>query len=638
MPFRWLRRAGRPSLPADASEAALLVTYLAGLLPGSRRAGGLFEAADVFYAGSTAEQQRALPGLYLRFEQALTEGEPALSDARLRLRATVRRRHPALLDDPSFGLIFEPESLQEAHLGARYLDAVLVQQAASLEPAFVDDLRLWLKAFPALEAGPPPLGRAMPTGEAGATGLLQRVGVVLQERLAQALGERSAVQAFEAAFNTLADRYERLPTFPAVVALLPDALLDESRLTRLSLGQMRRVLLDKAEALERSLATLRTRNEALEAAQRALLAATEEARNSSARLGAVLRTVGEGIISADAEGPIVFVNDEAERIFGHSAVALAGRPLVALMPAHYRDAHRTGFARYAETGAPRILGRRIEVEGLRADGSVFPLEVSIVETAVGDERHFTAAVRDITDRKAQEFALVEARDRAEEMARLKSTFLANMSHEIRTPLTAILGFADLLADELPPDKHEFVHYIQEGGHRLLDMLNSVLDLARLEAGSATVALEPLDVMPEMHSLAGLFSRLAAKKTLTLTVEGPDWPVRVQADRSGLARVMSNLVGNAIKFTDQGGVTVRVVPDGAFVALHVVDTGVGIEPDFLPYLFDEFRQESAGIARSHEGAGLGLALSKRLVDLMGGTISAESTKGAGSTFTVRLQMA
>ncbi|HYE59532.1 MAG TPA: ATP-binding protein, partial [Rhodothermales bacterium] len=546
--------------------------------------------------------------------------------------------HSSLLDEPSFGLIFEPESQQEVRLAARYLDTVLALGQGSLGTSFAEPLRTWLQSFAQGEPGPFPVGQAPSLDDTVGITQLQRVEGIIQERLTQVLGERGALQVLEKAFNVLADDYENLPTFPSVVSLLPDALMDEHRLSRLSLGQLRRVLLDKAEALERSLTTLRTRNEALEAAQRALLAATDEARNSSARLGAVLRTVGEGIILADAEGHIVFVNEEAERIFGHEAVALIGRPLTVLIPEHYRDAHRAGFSRFARTGEARILGQRLEVEGLRADGTVFPLELCIVETPVGEERHFTAALRDITSRKAQEHELVQARDRAEEMARLKSTFLANMSHEIRTPLTAIIGFADLLADELPPDKHEFVRYIQDGGRRLLDTLNSVLDLARLEAGATTIALEPLDVMPEMHSIAQLFSRLAAKKSLALRVEGPEWPVRVHADRSGLARVMSNLVGNAIKFTDTGGVTLRVVPDGQVVAVHVADTGVGIDPDFLPHLFDEFRQESAGIARSHEGAGLGLALTKRLLDLMGGAISVESRKGAGSTFVVRLPKA
>ena len=241
------------------------------------------------------------------------------------------------------------------------------------------------------------------------------------------------------------------------------------------------------------------------------------------------------------------------------------------------------------------------------------------------------SIRDVTERSQFEAELVEARDKAEEMARLKSAFLANMSHEIRTPLTAILGFADVLAREVKGEHREFVQLIQEGGRRLSETLNSVLDLARLEADGFRPTLQTTDVREAVTSVCELFAPMAEKKNLQLLVHQPDYPVKIEVDRVGVNRILQNLVSNAIKFTDEGEVTIGVSETGGEVLIEVRDTGRGIDAEFLPHLFDEFKQESTGLARSHEGTGLGLTITRRLVELMGGTIDVMSKRGVGSTF-------
>jgi signal transduction histidine kinase len=235
-------------------------------------------------------------------------------------------------------------------------------------------------------------------------------------------------------------------------------------------------------------------------------------------------------------------------------------------------------------------------------------------------------------------ALRAAKEQAEEMARLKSAFLANMSHEIRTPLTAIIGFAEVLSEEVEAEHRECTRLIEKGGKRLLDTLNSVLDLARIESGTIEVDVAPLDVAREVHELADGLRPLATRKGLSLVVHAPVSGVRALADRVALDRVLTNLVGNAIKFTDAGRVVLSVRVRGAYVCVRVADTGRGIGAAFLPKLFDAFHQESTGFARSHEGTGLGLTITKRLVELMGGTIAIESTQGVGSAFTVALPKA
>ncbi|HYE96201.1 MAG TPA: ATP-binding protein [Rubricoccaceae bacterium] len=241
--------------------------------------------------------------------------------------------------------------------------------------------------------------------------------------------------------------------------------------------------------------------------------------------------------------------------------------------------------------------------------------------------------QDITERKAFERELVAAREAAEEVARLKSAFLANMSHEIRTPLTSILGFADVLAAEVSEEQREFVRFIERSGQRLLDTLNSVLELARLEASGVEPALEVLDVGADAMQAVQLLMPLAEQKGLRLVLVPPQEPALALLDKTCFHRIVMNLVGNAIKFTEEGHVTVRLDADADVVRLRVADTGVGIAPEFLPHLFDEFRQETTGHHRSHEGTGLGLSITRRLVDLLGGNVAVESQRPGGTTFTV-----
>jgi PAS domain S-box-containing protein len=298
--------------------------------------------------------------------------------------------------------------------------------------------------------------------------------------------------------------------------------------------------------------------------------------------------------------------------------------------------------RKAEAGhTPRLsLNYRLrrpdgEVRWFRSFGRIY------VDDAGNPER-MLGIVLDVTDEKAHEAALVEAREAAEEAARLKSALLANMSHEIRTPLTGIIGFAEVIAEEaanLASDTAhvEFAQRIGESGRRLLETLNSVLDLAQLEAGHRSVRSASIDIRDVVAGVVSLFERQARAKGLTLTVSVPDDPITLDTDGAALGRVVTNLVSNAVKFTEAGGVEVEMTVEADAVEIRVADTGVGISAAFLPRLFEAFRQESEGVARHFEGNGLGMAITARLVEMLDGTISVESTKNVGTTFTVRLPL-
>ncbi len=255
----------------------------------------------------------------------------------------------------------------------------------------------------------------------------------------------------------------------------------------------------------------------------------------------------------------------------------------------------------------------------------------------GNRGQIFSVARDVTDQRRFQTELIAAREKAEEMNRLKDIFLSNMSHEIRTPLTNIIATADLMSQERYEDESitEFIKFISDGGRRLMQTINSVLELAQLESQNRVLKAEPFNFVTEVREATDFFQRQAHISGLTLKFESDVINIPVSLDRAALGRIVMNLVGNALKFTENGSVSVRVESETKLVKLIVSDTGIGIDPDFQPLLFEEFRQESSGLDRGFEGNGLGLTLTKQLTDLMGGSIFVESEKSKGSVFTVML---
>jgi signal transduction histidine kinase len=258
----------------------------------------------------------------------------------------------------------------------------------------------------------------------------------------------------------------------------------------------------------------------------------------------------------------------------------------------------------------------------------------IVPGSHGGLRIFGAA-RDITERIDYEKSLIEARKRAEEIARLKSSLLSNLSHEIRTPISSIIGFAEILQDLLVDEHREFAELIEQSGQRLMEMLTALLDLTALEADALDIHPEVIDVADLTRALGERFRPQFEERGLTLEMTLPEeGPVLAFLDPDAQSRVLTNLLDNARKFTHEGRVTLTVAADADWASVSVRDTGIGISPRFLPHLFDEFVQESTGLSRQFEGNGLGLSVSKQLVERMGGAIDVESEKNRGSLFTVR----
>ncbi len=341
---------------------------------------------------------------------------------------------------------------------------------------------------------------------------------------------------------------------------------------------------------------------------------------------AIVESLPDAVVVLDGQHRVVDLNPAARHLFGEAAEHAVGTPIAALA--------RALDVAWPDEALTEVRSQEVvlAVAGQRRyfDWSMAPLQPGYR----GRSGHLVMLLlRDVTERKHFETALIQAKEEAEEMARLKTSFLANMSHEIRTPLTSIIGFADILAAQLDVEQQELLEPISKGGQRLLDTLNSVLDYARLEAGKVQMRAEVLDVADVARETVAFFLPQTRARSLTLYLEDRAQGARACLDRSLLIRVLNNLLENALKFTSEGFVRLSVEADEAHVRLQVRDTGCGISEAFLPHLFDEFRQESTGMARKHEGSGLGLKITRRLVEQMHGTITAESRKGQGSTFTV-----
>ncbi|MEL6769508.1 MAG: PAS domain S-box protein [Bacteroidota bacterium] len=359
--------------------------------------------------------------------------------------------------------------------------------------------------------------------------------------------------------------------------------------------------------------------------------AQEQLQRSEERFRALVRHSSDIIVVLAAEGRIEYVSPAIGPMLGVSPRSQIGQPYARFLHPDDQPSMATMLQRalQQEGALPSI-----EVRLRHAQGHYVFAEVTGSNRLTDSHLHgLILNIRDITDRKRAETVLLKSKEHAEEVARFKSSFLANMSHEIRTPLTGILGFASVLAEEVDEHHREFVTLITRSGQRLLDTLNSVLDLARLEADRMDLSTEPLQVGPLVQEGVDLLSSLATTKGLALDVRVTAPDAHALLDEGAMNRIINNLVGNAIKFTREGEVDVLVEADSTLVRLVVRDTGPGIDEAFLPRIFSEFEQESQGIGRDHEGTGLGLTITQRLVEKLGGAIEVKSKKGVGTTFTV-----
>lgn len=371
---------------------------------------------------------------------------------------------------------------------------------------------------------------------------------------------------------------------------------------------------------------------------------------ADAYLAAIIESSDDAIVSKDLNGIVTSWNPAAERLFEFTADEMIGQSITKIIPKERLGEEDTVLSRirsgrrvdHFETVRQTKSGRLIEVS----------LTVSPVRDASGRVIGASKVARDITERKrlleaqrlaqaaaeaARREALEAENQRIQEASRVKTAFVANMSHELRTPLNSIIGFAELIADErfgtLPPKYRDFAATMVRSGRHLLQLINDILDLAKVESGRIDLRPERIDLQSLVDEACATVAGLAAARRIHIDVEVDAAIGRVYLDPGRLKQVLYNYLSNAIKFTAEGGrVTIRVAPESASeFRLEVIDCGIGIAPDDLQRLFVDFQQLDSSTTKRHAGTGLGLALTRRIVEAQDGRVGVYSAVGVGSTF-------
>ncbi len=377
-------------------------------------------------------------------------------------------------------------------------------------------------------------------------------------------------------------------------------------------------------------------------------AAERQAAMRAEQLQATVSASLDGIIVIDADGNVVDFSESAERIFGYKRADIMGTNMAELIvPERYRDAHNAGMKRMRDSGQSKILGQRIEIEAMRADGSEFMSELAISQSSSENGEIFIAYIRNISERIAAQKDLVKAKEAAEAANEAKSRFLATMSHEIRTPFNAVLGILDILSEtKLDEEQQHLVKTAESSSVALLRVINDVLDYARMSSGQAKLISRPFRANAVFDDVIKLFESQAKDKGLDikLNINAQHDNIYLEGDIGRIRQVLLNYVSNAIKFTDEGTLSLHIsltpMDDGhQLLKCSISDTGIGIDSGVLRNLFDEFFMVDDSDSREFGGTGLGLTISKGLAELMGGELGCESELGHGSTFwlSVPLQM-
>ena len=358
-------------------------------------------------------------------------------------------------------------------------------------------------------------------------------------------------------------------------------------------------------------------------------------------LRSIMENALDGIITINERGIIQTFNKAAEGLFGYTKEEMIGKSINIIIPEPYGSSHDQYIKNYLTTGDVKVIGKTLEQETVKKDGSKIPISIRVSEIELGSRRIFTALIQDISERKANEEELVKAKEKAEEATKAKSYFLANMSHEIRTPMNGIIGMSHLVAKtNLDQQQKHYIDRINDSANLLLGIINDILDISKIEAGKLEIEKNTFDLFSIIESVVNLVEVKAYDKDLDLIIDYDlNLGKRYYGDSLRITQILTNLLSNAVKFTHVGGIILKIAKgeDIDFVRFEVSDTGIGLSKEQIDKVFDSFTQADSTTTKKYGGTGLGLTITKKLIELMNGKIWIESEIGVGSKFLFEIEL-
>jgi PAS domain S-box-containing protein len=624
---RIFRTKSRQQATPAANHLAQVFDFLVREISVPKQNEQLIAVAKKAKNKSTAD---LLPDYFL-LERYLINLDPEQKYTQQSLRDVLKQRFDWLTQDPYFCVLFLPDLGKKQHQAVFFIKLCLQKAISNFGFAGnglfeqlgkeLEELELTISSEVTLKK-------------------IENLSIRIYHYITANFGHSMGDRIFDLSYDETARSYKELEVFHSLISLLPQNLIGFSQLNQLTQVQVRQALIEKVSEIN---------DLNLQLSQK--VKETEIARSQAGRSGAMLEDVIasslDAIISMDDSGYITTWNPAAETIFGYSQEEAIGCSMSRLIiPEKYINQHEAGFERYLKTRQSYILNQRFEMEAKRKNGKLFPVELTITAIQLNDKHYFNGFLRDISDRKQRENELEQTKERAEKAAQAKTEFLSVMSHEIRTPLSAIIGLTHLLLNSEPrPDQKPFLDPIKKSGEELLAIVNNILDINKLEAGALELEKENFNLKELLENLCQSFvpATKTDKKQIELFLDYDNHlPSQVKGDQARLSQLLRNLVSNAIKFTEKGSVKIRVVlrqetATQLTIDFAVADTGIGIPEDKRELIFDVFTQAQSDTTRKYGGTGLGLFISRRIVQLMGSDIQLQTELHHGSTFSFTLVM-
>ena len=562
---------------------------------------------------------------YLLFEKYLTSFEQVDQQNRKSLRERVRQRFPALLHEGAiFNILFVSETEQKNILAIQFLHTFLSALKDKFGRAGDGYFEKKIIELNGLETR---------KRDADIFRSLQFLSFDVFHFIGNNYGEVLAGKIFEKSYDAFSMKYKELEFFPYMVTLVPKEIVDREHLGIFTQAQIEQIFLEKLAESEQLNIALDQKIKENERTQKLL-------RKNEIMLSGVISSALDAIVITGQFGHIIHWNQAALEIFGYTEKEVKGRTLMeTIIPLSYEYAHWNGFQGFQEgENNVSILNKRLELTAVRKNGEEFPIELTVTAIEDESESYYSAFIRDISSRRQREQELVQMKEKAEQAAKAKSQFLSVMSHELRTPLNAVIGITHLLMQSQPrEDQQEDLRTLQFSGESLLHIINDILDFTKLDSGKIELSAIDFNLRDLAQSLYQSFSFKAREKNIVFDVEYDEkMPFYVKGDNFRLSQVLNNLISNAIKFTQEGFVKLKIdmienQGNSYVTQFSVVDSGIGIPEEKQEKIFEQFTQADSDTTRLYGGTGLGLSISARLVELMGSSIIVKSTPGKGSNF-------